>query len=138
VTLIKSGLDDERYAVIKESAPVTQLWRGCMILVARLAETFIPDDLPDPSWQPDEKTIARWRRRYRAALRRMQQAGIETIADEQAGAELYCSLRARWDPHVQTLAPALAYTIDEVDPAGCYPDSSERRPEFRSRLHSPG
>lgn len=136
VTLIKSGLDDERYAAVKESAAVTQLWRGCMILVARLAETFVPDDLPDPNWRPDEETRARWRRRYKAALRRLQQAGIQTIADEAAGAELYCSLRARWDPHVQTLAPALAYKIDEVDPAGCYPESIERRPEFRSRLHS--
>jgi hypothetical protein len=135
VTLIKSALDDERYAAIKESAAVTQLWRGCMILVARLAETFLPYDLPDPNRRPDEETRARWRRRYRAALRRLRQAGIQTIADEEAGAGLYCSLRARWDPHVQNLAPALAYRIDEVDPAGCYPESTERRPEFRSRLH---
>jgi hypothetical protein len=138
VTLIKSGLDDVRYAWIKESAALAQLWRASMILVTRLAEAFIPGDLPDPSKQPNEETRERWRRRYFAGLRRLREAGLQTVMDEQSGAELYLTLRARWDGHIKALAPALAYGIEEVDPAGCYPESIEQRPEFRARLRSPG
>src|SRR5438874_1880570 len=40
VSLIKSGLDDQRYAWLKESAAVAQLWRATMTLFRILEETF--------------------------------------------------------------------------------------------------
>jgi hypothetical protein len=137
VTLIKSGLDDD-YAWLKESAAVTQLWRGCMILMTRLAETFLRDDLPDPTQQPDEATNDLWRRRYFAGLRRLRQAGIRTIPDEESGAADYVRLRATWHPHIRILAPALAYVPEEIDPVGSDPESSDRRAEFRLRRRAAG
>jgi hypothetical protein len=129
VTLIKSGLNDAGYAWIKESVAVTQLWLASLVLTTRLAETFIPGDRPDPEAQPDEATRERWRRRYFAALRRLRQAGIQTVSDEVAGAEAYVRLRTGWQMHVRALAPALGYTMAEIDPAGAGPVTTTRSRE---------
>jgi hypothetical protein len=137
VTLLKSALDDEHYAWLKESAPVTQLWRGCLILTTNLAETFLPDDLPSPN-EPDYGTRERWRGRYHAAVRRLIQAGVPVTGDLSAGAENYIALRGHWQPHIENLAPALGFSMEEVDPAGTDPGSADRRPDFRSRLHTVG
>jgi hypothetical protein len=134
VTLIKSALDDKEYGWLKESASVTQLWRGSMLLVTTLEETFLPDGLPDPPEVLDPLTAERWRRRYFAALRRLRQAGIKTMADEQAGAEAYLDLRGEWDHYISELVPAMTYTLAEIDPAGQHPESTYQRPDFRIRL----
>ena len=87
VTLIRSALDDQRYGWLKESASVAQLWQVSMLLVTTLENTFLPGGAPDRQDLPDMQTQDRWRRRYVAALHRLRQAGIRTVADEQAGAE---------------------------------------------------
>ena len=71
-------------------------------------------------------------------MRRLGQAGLKTRGDEQAGADLYVSLRAEWDHQVKTLAAALAYRVEEIDTAGSRPQSADERPEFSARLHSVG
>jgi hypothetical protein len=118
VTLIRCGVEDAGHSWIKESVAVTQLWLACVMLTTNLAETFLPGDRPDPDAVSDEDTRERWRRRYVAALRRMRQAGIKTVSDEAAGAEAYVRLRTGWQMHIRTLAPALGYTMAEIDPAG--------------------
>lgn len=138
VSLIKAALSNSRYGWVKESAAVTQLWRACLHLITGLAETFIPDDRPSPDEQPDQESRERWRRRYRAALRRLGEAGIETAEDERAGAEQYIELRRHWHSHIKALAPALAYGLDEIDTAGTNPESSDHRLDFRGRRHSAG
>ena len=138
VTLIKSALDDEECAWLKESAAVAQLWRASMLLVKTLGDTFLSGRAQDPQPSPDAQTLEGWRRRYSAALRRLEQAGLRTRSDEQAGADLYVSLRAQWDHQVKTLAAALAYRVEEIDPAGSRPQSVDERQEFSARLHSAG
>jgi hypothetical protein len=138
VTLLKSALDDEHYAWLKESASVTQLWRGCLILISNLAETFLPDDLPSSEDEPDPGTRDRWRRRYHAAVRRLTQAGVPVTRDLSAGAENYIALRKHWQAHIENLAPALGFTMEEIDPAGSDPGSTDRRPDFRARLRTVG
>ena len=134
VTLIKSGLDDQQYAWLKESASVAQLWRAAMMLVMTLEDTFLPKGKPEPSPPPDAQTRDHWRRRYLAGLRRLRQAGIHTMQDEQSGAEAYVALRSRWDAYIRALAPALGYSMEEIDPVGSTPESTDERGEFRTRL----
>ena len=138
VTLIKSGLDNKKYAWLRDSASVEQLRGASMLLLKTVTETFFPNGASDFQRRPDEETRDRWRRRYFAALRRLRQAGIETNADEQAGAETYVSLRAEWDNLITTLAPTLAYDMEEIDPAGSRPESADERQELRTRLGSAG
>lgn len=136
VSLIKSALNDEKHAWLKESAAVTQLWRAAMLLVTTVGEVFLPGETPEPEHMPDAPTKERWRRRYFAALRRLRQAGIETAEDEEAGAAIYIALRTRWDHRIQKLVPLMAYNMAEIDPAGSDPQSSDALPAFGARRNS--
>ena len=121
VTLIKSALEDERYAWSKESAAVAQLWRASMHLLTVLAVGFLPGGLPQVPGPPNGPTLDRWRRRYFAGVRRLRQAGIKSFADEQLGAEVYVSLRASWDRYIKAFADFMAEDLDIIDPAGATP-----------------
>lgn len=99
-----------------------------MKLLESLDRNFLGVAMPDPPAEPDPDTRARWERRYRAALHRLREAGIETAADEAAGAGRYVALRARWDRYVRALAPAMAYRMTEIDPAGADPEPAARQP----------
>jgi hypothetical protein len=136
VTLIKSALDDKKYEWLKESASVAHLWRASMLLLTNLTENFLPGGTEEIL--PDDRTRERWESRYRTALQRFRQAGIETIEDEAAGFEVYVSLRAEWDNLIASLAPLLAYEMEEIDPAGSRPQSVAERQDFRARAHSAG
>jgi hypothetical protein len=134
VSLIKSALSDEKYRWLKESAAVEHLWSGARLLLETIADTSLEYD-PNES-RPDSETLTLWRRRYFAALRRLRQAGIEIIEDEQAGADIYLNLRGQWCGYITELAPRLGYSLADIDPVGSRPESSDERKEFRARVHS--
>lgn len=135
VSLIKSGLDDEEYRWLKECATVTQLRAAAQRLVNNLFESFLHGP-PEGPTAIDPAGAERWRARYYAALRRLRQAGIKTIADEEEGAAAYVTLRLRWDYLIAGLAPRLGYSMAEIDPEGSDPGASDTRPEFDARLRS--
>ena len=135
VTLIKSSLDDERYGWLKESGAVAQVWQAGLALATTLEDSFVKGGAPGP--QPPEHAVAeRWRRRYFAALQRLRQAGIATIANEQEGAAAYVALRSCWERDLTKLARSMAFDIETLDPAGTHPETIERRPDFRERLRA--
>src|SRR5215213_8144219 len=98
-----------------------------MMQVKTLRDTFLPKHRPERENPPDAQTVERWRRRYRAALDQFRNAGIQTVHDEEAGAQRYVSLRAEWDCYISALAPAGAYAMEEIDRAGSNPDLRENR-----------
>ena len=114
VSLLKSGLSDEDYNWIKESATVAQCWRAAMLLVRMLEDVFLHGQASQPQSPADAGARELWRRRYEAALERMQQAGIKTIADPATGFRTYVSLRERWDGHIARLMASMLYD------AGCH------------------
>lgn len=112
ITLIRTALDNEEYAWLKESAAAQQLWRGTIMELKTITANFIPGaDIEVP---PDEQTRSRWRRRYAAGVERLQRAGIKT---DESGTEAYISLRTEWDRYITELAPKFAYHLEEIDPA---------------------
>ncbi|MEA2710397.1 MAG: hypothetical protein QOF78_2998 [Phycisphaerales bacterium] len=136
ITLIKSALDDQRYAWLKESAAVTQVWSAAMRTVAELAIVFLPGGLPQG--EPTAEAIDRWRRRYHAARARLRQAGIQTMSDADAGEAVYINLRARWDRYIVVFADHMLEEMEVIDPAGTHPESLADRPDFRERLRAVG
>jgi hypothetical protein len=136
-TLIKSALDDREHGWLKQSAAVNQVWRASMLLGKTLAETFLPGGHEEAP-RPDEATQKRWRRRYYAGVRRLRQAGVETLADEVEGAETYVRLRTEWDHCIGRFARYMAHEMAEIDPAGARPEGSDERAEFGARLRSAG
>jgi hypothetical protein len=109
-----------------------------MMMLKTSANTFLSGEMPDEQKHPDKQTLESWRRRYFAALKRLRQANIQTIADEQAGFEIYVSLRSEWNNYITSLAPQMAYGMEEVDSAGSNPESALERRDFRARQHSVG
>lgn len=138
VTLIKSALHDEEFAWLKESAAVSQLWRGSMHTLTLLAVSFLPGGIPEDPAPPEPGKLERWRHRYRAALDRLRQAGIRTIADEELGFDNYVNLRVRWDRYISTFAHHMAHDMQNIDPAGSKPELIEEREPFTTRLRSAG
>lgn len=107
---------------IKRTAATKQIWLATMEMVTTLQGAFISghDSTGDRhDVTADERE--RWRRRYTAALRRLREAGIDTITDEDTGFAEYCSLRMRWQSHIETLAQFMAYDLADIDPEGCRP-----------------
>jgi hypothetical protein len=115
VTLLKTLLDDRHEAWIKNSAAVTQLSLASMRLLITLEETFLAAGPPNHNDLPDAATRDRWRQRYAAAACQLREAGVDTTTDETAGAERYVKLRAGWNAHIERLAPAMGYGLEEVD-----------------------
>jgi hypothetical protein len=140
VTLVKSGLDDEQFASLKQSAAVNGMWRATMRLLTSVDDVLLPRGLRDaPTAPPDAVTLDRWRKRYDAGLRRLREAGLRTIADEREGFEVYVSLRVKWDRPIAALARFMAVDPRNADPVGTDPQSATARPDFAAaRLHSAG
>lgn len=133
-TLLTTALRGKDSTWVRESAAVVQLRLAALHLTRTLQETFL-DGLHDPT-HPDAETEARWKQRFHAAVRRLREAGIETCsgADEEASALRYVELRAGWEAHVEELAPAMCFSVEEIDPMGRQdPHGSDRRAPFRSR-----
>ena len=136
ITLIHAALDDEKCGWLKESAAVMQVWRGAMRVITELSVVFLPGGMPEK--QADEQTIQRWRERYHAAVARLREAGIPTMGDEEKGAEIYVSQRARWDRYIVAFAQHMEHSMDQIDPAGTNPTRSPQRQEFAARLRAAG
>jgi hypothetical protein len=66
----------------------------------------------------------------------LKQAGVKTIADEEAGFANYVALRSRWEPIIHTLAPAMALPIEDIDPATMKPHLANERSDFNERLYT--
>lgn len=121
ITLIDSALSEREYGWMRRSAGVVQLRLASLILVERLEEAFLRTGKANPE-PPDTATSERWRLRYRAALRRLREAGIATAEDEVAGAEAYVRLRTEWDNPIRRLAPFMLHSMEEIDPVGSHPE----------------
>jgi len=134
VSLLKSAISDEDYGWLKESATVAQSWWSAMLLVGMLEDAFLHGQPAHVPSRADGGARERWRVRYVAALERMRQAGIKTIADPAAGFETYVTLRERWDGHITTLRASMLYEPDEIDAPTYRPEVAGARPPFERRL----
>ncbi len=137
VSLLRSAIDEQRFAWLQESGATSQLWRASMMLARALEDNFLGAG-STAEMQRDSRTLELWRRRYDAALLRLQQAHVPTVRDTQAGFETYKRLRSEWNVDVSRLAPALGYDIRQVDPMGNAPQQIEQREQFTARRHAPG
>ena len=136
-TLIKSALSDRHYRWLKNSGAVEELWDGATMLLETIADTFVHSATRSSPHAPDEDTCELWRRRYFAALRTLRQAGIQTVEDEQAGAEFYVNLRRQWNDYITHMGPMMAYTTEDIDPVGYRTEIADERQAFgRHPSHS--
>jgi hypothetical protein len=95
---------------------------------------FVHGQPAPPRSTADASAREQWRTRYMAALERMRQAGIKTIADPEAGFETYVSLRERWDAHTVRLRASMMYEAGEIDEPTYRPEDVRARRPFELRL----
>ena len=138
VSLMKSALNDDELGWLKESVPVTQLWRSALLLASTQEKKSRKAGAAEEAREPTADDIDRWKRRYHAAVRRLREAGIATTTDEAAGAENYVALRTRWHQHLMRAMQMMSYSREEMDPMGQHPESSDRRAPFAERRHAFG
>jgi len=118
VSLIESALDEESFGWLPRSAAIAQLQRSSLAMMTILTSTFVPAPIARGRSFSDQQMRDRWRGRYHQAIVRLQQAGIQTVSDTRVGAERYVTLRSEWDPLARQLAQFMAYSMEEIDPAG--------------------
>ena len=108
-TLVRSGLDRERYARLLRSPALEDLCKSAMILILELAGSAPQQAVPASEAEA-------WRHYYNAALARLAEIGVTVRGDREAGAEEYVMLRAQWDGLVRKLADFMLNNWDAVEP----------------------
>jgi len=120
VSLIKSALDDHQFGWLEGVGRAHHL-RAAITLVTTWRRTFLPPFAGVQSAPTEQRE--RWRKRYFAAVRAVEQAGIQDGRDE----------RGRDADHYISLAQVLGWSIatragdglrrEEVDPGEAIPKS---------------
>ena len=104
-TLIRSALDQERYAHMIHSPDLNTMFDAAMMLMQELT----PDAQPG---RPSEENAKIWREHYSAALSRLADAELHIRVDTVAGAHEYVTFRTKWDQPVRKLAETMLYEWD--------------------------
>ena len=81
------------------ASPVTQLWRSALLLAMTQEKKSRQAGAADEAGPPSADDMDRWRRRYRAAVRRLREAGVATHRRRGAGADELRALRSQWQHH---------------------------------------
>ena len=73
--------------------------------------TVVPNANPDAPSDLDERTHARWYRRYADEVEQLRHAGIKTTESRM---EHCVSGPAQWDRYIASLAPKLAHDMAQI------------------------
>ncbi len=113
--LIRTALDPRELGWLQKSAGLAELERSGALLLRTLKENFPAHERQSAD---AAQSCERGRLRYERALLRLRQADVPIRDDPEAGAREYVELRARWEPDIAAVAPALGYRMEDVDTAG--------------------
>lgn len=114
VTLIRTALDEREYGWLQRSAAVNSLNRSSHMLLHTITSTFREGKVDHSP--ADERTRSKWKRRFEDACHRLDEAGISTDHKPDA-VERYIELRNKWQPFINSLAPAMALRAKDIDAA---------------------
>ncbi|GAA3761834.1 hypothetical protein [Terriglobus aquaticus] len=114
VTIIRSALSDQN-ATVQQLRALDQIWEGSLLLLTSLEKTFLPQGVP-PTQPPTSQQRELWEKRTSKAITQLREAGLDTSDYTNAGSK-YIQLRTVWDSHIQTLAPSMLYSMQQIDPA---------------------
>ena len=115
VSLIRAAIPDGKNGWIKHTASVDQLWEASVSLLKTLEHTLLPGQSREYPGEPSDADRESWRRRYYRAIKMLREAGIETVASEQQGADAYIAMRTCWNRYVVDLASYMSWPISDID-----------------------
>jgi hypothetical protein len=107
-TLVETALDQRRYGKLIHSAPAASIRLGAMLLLETLDSHF-----STASYRTSD-TAEEWKARqsYMAAIRTLAHAGVAIQSD---GVDRYVATRRDWEPLIRRIAPALGYSVGEIE-----------------------
>ena len=124
-TVIRSCLDPAAYVETRDHPAVLMLEASGRHV---LGELYSMLDLERRKTQRGENTGTdenRWHQRFEQTLHRLEQAGIKTRPDRDAGWRLYRAGREKWESQLHRLANYLGYDWNEVTGDRNLRDASE-------------
>jgi hypothetical protein len=109
VSLLQSALDERRYKQLIASPAVAALNAASR----QLLDELVPEVEGRPPSPADQEE---WRQRFTRAAERFRDAGLDLRADPAAAATEYLQARAHWDHPLRTLANAMVYDWQQIEP----------------------
>jgi hypothetical protein len=112
VAVIRTALGDDA-GWLKESAAVEHLSRAALQFATNLEPQFGLRDAEVPDVGAEERD--RWRRRFKAAVARLEAADLPVTHDARGGADAYVEMRTLLTHRLRVLADAMGYEARDVD-----------------------
>ena len=114
-SLVRTVLDPEAHAAVVKGSATRGVWEAMREVLSGLGGTFIPPgSRPRPSsGEQAAEEEDRWRDRYHAARRRLEDEGLSVVAAAE-GVERYVSLRRQWQPWIEAFAAHLDYDLERI------------------------
>ena len=110
--LLQSALHQQHYRALINSTAVAELQTGGLYMLKQLSDSFLQNR------HHQERFIEKeWREWYFYVVKQLKLSGIETPEDIEAGADLYVSLRRKWNSEVAAFAKHMAFKWHEIVPA---------------------
>ncbi len=112
VAIMRSTLGDQ-YRTVKQLRALDQIWAGSLLLLTSLEKTFLSERPMKPE-EPGPAELALWQQRLDHATALLQAADLQTLPRADAWTR-YMELRTQWNGHIQTLAPSMLYSMQQID-----------------------
>ena len=126
-TLLRSGLDKDRYARLMHSPSLDDLFESAMCLIQELSGNA-------PQRKSPPAALEAWRKHYHATAARLSQVGVAVRSDLDAGASEYIAARIQWDPSIHVLAEIMLYEWESIEqPPAPKPGSDRARGVWSGR-----
>ncbi len=113
--IVRSCLDENEYAETRDHPEVRTLESTAVYVLNRLVESLgLKKEAETVSSSSTKEDTARWRRRFRQTMERLQEAGITTRRDRTLAWDTYRTQREKWEAPLYSFSIYLGYDWDEV------------------------
>ncbi|SDB08132.1 Ion channel [Desulfonatronum thiosulfatophilum] len=117
VSLLKTTLDEKRFAPQIRGAAVEEMWSGGMSLLSYFTEAMLSEQsrtaLPEPRKSPES---VQWTDHYHKARTQMHKWGVPVRENAEAGLREYNAYRLQWEHGIIALGDLMLFEKDETFP----------------------
>jgi hypothetical protein len=112
--VIRACLDRDEYAEIRNRPEVRTLEASVRHVLGALVASLDLERRTEQRYEITAEEEQRWRLRYKETMRRLNDAGIKTRRDRDAGLDEYQAQREEWESELHRISHYLGYDWDEV------------------------
>lgn len=113
VSLVCTALDSQEFQRLTRTASVEGVWRSGRHILEDLSQSFLPTSWRTDTSADDEERMA-WKSHYQHAVETLQQSGMKTTPDVEAGWQRYQELRAQWNGLTHSFCEYMAHDWQDI------------------------